>query len=171
MKRKQIIAVALLSLATGMSAQQKADIQQIRKWYNETKNKIANNQKQRAQIPLICTVLENNAYNAQGAYHMKQQFWHNFEDTDTRKGLEMVILNSNQNFYAEYLYHKGKLVFAFFKDYLNEFRFYFKNGVLIKEVKGNKVGEGMFTITSKEVKRKASIYMQQYLSDFGTTND
>ncbi len=171
MKTKSILTIIILLITIGISAQKKADIQQIRKWYGETKNKIANSQKQKTQTPLLCTVFERNAYKNEGAFHLKQEFWHNFEEMNTQQGLEMVILNAKKSFYAEYLYHKGELVFVFFKDYLNEFRFYFKDDVLIKEVKGTKVGEGMFTMTSEEAKRNASIYMEQYLSGFCTPND
>ncbi len=83
----------------------------------------------------------------------------------------MVILTSKDLYYGEYLYHNGECVFAFYKDYLNEFRFYFKNDNLIKEIKGNKTGEGMYVPTVEDVKRNASVYMQQYLSDFCTPND
>ncbi len=155
-------------LAINLQAQKQADIQQIRKWYNTTKKKIEFSKKSKKST-LYCIILEKNAYNTEGASYMKQQFWCNFESTDTRAGLDMVIINADY-YYSEYLYHKGQLVFVFSKDEINEHRFYFKNSQLLKQISGNKVGEGMISPTPKSVLQNAEDYMHQYLSNFCTSN-
>ncbi len=173
-KIKLIVIFLLLSLvAVNIHAQQKADIQQIRKWYNETKKAIAFAQKHQREGALYCDVIEKNVHNASwraiGWYNVKKQMWYNdqidFLD-NPREGLNMVIINVTRDVrkeYSEYLYYEGELVFMYYKDVLNEMRFYFKNGKLIKKIE--KLGNDEETLTERDVQHNSEIYMNQYLSE------
>ncbi len=173
MKAKQIITIIILLLTTGVFAQEKAAIQQIRKWYNETKKEIVFAQEHPKEGILYCDIIEKNVHNASwravGVYHIKKQMWYN-DQTDfldnPRAGLSMVIINLERSIrkeYSEYLYHNGELVFVYYKDNLNELRFYFKSNKLIKKIE--KLGNDEEALTERDVQHNAEIYMNQYLSD------
>ncbi len=179
MKAKQIITIIIVLVTTGVVAQEKADILQIRKWYNETKKEIAFAQEHPREGVLYCDVIEKNVHNASwraiGEYHIKKQIWYNDQPDfleNPRTGLSMVIINLRRSVrkeYSEYLYHNGNLVFVYYKDNLNELHFYFKHNKLIKKIE--ELGNDEAALTEREAQHNAEIYMQQYLSDFCTPND
>ncbi len=173
MKKISILTAVISLLFANLQAQQQSDILNIRKWYNETKKDIAFAQKNQGEGTLYCDVIEKNVHNASwravGQYHIKKQMWYNdqmdFLD-NPREGLNMVIINVTRSVreeYSEYLYHKGKLVFMYYKDALNEMRFYFKNGKLIKKLE--KLGNDEEALTEKDAQRNSEIYMKQYLNE------
>ncbi len=164
MKVKQIVVIVMLLTSMGLSAQENADIQQIRKWYYATKKQMEESKKHTEKTLLLCTVLEKNACHNKGAFYEKQEFWHG-GSSEEEATLKMVI-QKNENWYLEYFYHDNELVFFFLKDDYNEHRFYFKNGELIKKIAGTKVDEGVYLPTVEDIQHKGSFLMRQWMSDF-----
>ncbi len=174
MKKISILLVLISFTFINLKAQQ--DIQQIRKWYYGTKEEISNSKKG-DEYGLYCDILSRNAHGASwrvvGNYSVKTQFWYNENpyfmqsvDEDPRACLDMVIENMESgpnNYYSEYLYHDGQLVFAFYKKNDEEIRFYFKNNKLIKQV-----GEPKnFTIDYETIMYQSEEYMKTFLAISG----
>ncbi len=178
MKRTSILLIIISLAFTSIEAQQKADIQQIRKWYNATKERIAFSKKNKLDGSLYCNLVEENvhgtSWRAVGTYHVKSRFWYNDQPDfldNPRTGLEMVIINGKSavlEYYMEYLFHNGKPVFVFYKAGSDELRYYFKGNKLIKQL--GKCKEDMYMPTASQVQQNAEVFMKQYTSDFGKVN-
>ncbi len=174
MKKTIILSVIISFAFTSINAQQNIDIQQIRKFYNATKERIEFSKKNKLEGNLYCDIIEKNVHGASwravGNFNIKSQFWYNDQPDfldNPRTGLEMVIIDCEYSivqYYKEYLFHNGQLVFVFYKNDKNELRYYFKDNKLIKQL--GEFKEEMYMPTVQEVQNEAEVYMNQYLKDF-----
>ncbi len=180
MKKISILTVIISFLFLNLQAQQQSDIQNIRKWYQTTKQSISFSKKNKSEGSLYCDIFEKNSNGASwpavGNFHIKREFWYSnrpdFLDNPA-EGLEMVIVNGERSavkFYEEFLFHGGQLVFAFYKEGELELRYYFKNKKLIKKL-GDEEYDSMYVLSEEGALELGDIYIKQYLSSFGYENN
>ncbi len=181
MKKVSIFLIIISLFATNIKAQQQSDIQQIRNWYNSTKEKIAFSKKNKYESSLYCDIMERNVHGASwravGNYHSKTQFWYhedpNLSDNECENKLDCLKIiidkteSSVNNYYSEYLYHKGQLVFVFYKKNDEQLRLYFKNKKLIKKL--GKIKE--FAPTVEDMQKQSENYMITFLASFGLSSN
>ncbi len=171
--KKTIILLIITSIAlTSIRAQKDADIKQIRKWYNATKENIKLSKKNRDDAVLYCDILKENVYGASfpvvGTFSLKSEFWYKpYSGDNVRTCLDMVITKSTRSVveaYSEYLFHNGHLVFVYYKSNLTELRYYFKNNNLIKQL--GKCNDDHFCPSANDVRMKAEDYVSRYENCF-----
>ncbi len=177
MKKTSILLIIISLVATSIKAQQNTDIQQIRKWYNTTKEQIEYSKKNKFEGSLYCDVMERNvngaSWRAVGNFYAKTQFWYNDdpslmedEGENHRACLEMIIDKteaSADKYYSEYLYHSGQLVFVFYKQNDETIRLYFKNKKLIKQI--GEIKE--YAPTVEDMQNQGENFMKTFLASFG----
>lgn len=128
------------------NAQNKADIQSIRNIYYKIKEDVSFSVKYKSEGRLYCNKIERNvndmSWRAMGSYHKTTNLWYSYNFSDEHKNfypkLEYVTVSeieSKLHYSVEYLFENEKLIFCYTKSEIGEFRFYFKNEKLIKEIK------------------------------------
>ena len=149
--KTSVLSIVLCLCAFGSVQAQDAQVAKIRKMYAEAKEISAN--KKKAEVPPDETVVTSN-YMAPGAGPVKD-VTHYFYTGDFDEDLGNVYYvpyfitrNSNvgaRNYYEEFLFDKGSLVFYFSKSGNNETRYYFGSGGFFHEViKGEKYMDEVF---------------------------
>ena len=149
---KKIVLSIILCLCALCSVQaQNAQVANIRKMYAEAKEIIAN--KKKAEVPPDETVVTSN-YMAPGAGPIKD-VTHYFYSGEYDENLRNVYYTpyfitrsynvGARDFYEEFLFDKGSLVFYFSKSQNDETRYYFGAGGFFHEViKGEKQMDEVF---------------------------
>ena len=148
--RKIVIMMMLFVLGTGAQAQN-AQVTKIRKMYAEAKEMMAN--KKKAELPLDETVVTSN-YMAPGAGPVKDvtQYYYSGEFDETLGNVYytpyFIIHKYNggaRDYYEEFLFDKGSLVFYFSKCQNDETRYYWgEEGVCHEAVKGERQMDDVF---------------------------
>lgn len=149
--KKIVLMIVMCLCAVGSVQAQNAQVAQIRKLYAEAKERMAN--KKKADLPQDETVVTSN-YMAPGAGPIKD-VTHYFYSGEFDENLGNVyytpyfITRSYNagavNYYEEFLFDKGSLVFYFSKSGNNETRYYFGAGGFFHEVvKGEKYMDEVF---------------------------
>lgn len=149
--KKIVLSIILCLCALGSVQAQNAQVANIRKMYAEAKEIIAN--KKKAEVPPDETVVTSN-YMAPGAGPIKD-VTHYFYSGEYDENLRNVyytpyFITRNYNvgardFYEEFLFDKGSLVFYFSKSQNDETRYYFGAGGFFHEViKGEKQMDEVF---------------------------
>lgn len=150
MKKFLLLMVLCLCALSSVQAQN-AQVAQIRKQYAEAKEIIAN--KKKAEVPPDETVVTSN-YMAPGAGPIKD-VTHYFYSGEYDENLRNVYYTpyfitrsynvGARDFYEEFLFDKGSLVFYFSKSQNDETRYYFGAGGFFHEViKGEKQMDEVF---------------------------
>jgi hypothetical protein len=149
MKRIAMIAALLLMMVSAPAQQDQ--VAQIRKLYAEAKEKMAS--KKKAELPPDETVVTSN-YMAAGAGPIKDVIHYFYSgDFDETLGIdihELYFITRKYNvgareFYEEFLFNEGSLVFYFSKQEANETRYYWgPNGFLHEVVKGERNMDWVF---------------------------
>lgn len=148
--RKIILLMLLLSL-TGTMQAQNAQVANIRKMYAEAKEVMAN--KKKAELPPDETVVTSN-YMAPGAGPIKD-VTHYYYSGEFDENLGNVYYTpyfitrkynvGAREYYEEFLFDKGGLVFYFNKSQNDETRYYWgPNGFFHEVVKGQKMMDEVF---------------------------
>ena len=143
--KKIVLSIILCLCALGSVQAQNAQVANIRKMYAEAKEIIAN--KKKAEVPPDETVVTSN-YMAPGAGPIKD-VTHYFYSGEYDENLRNVYYTpyfitrsynvGARDFYEEFLFDKGSLVFYFSKSQNDETRYYFGAGGFFHEViKGEK---------------------------------
>jgi hypothetical protein len=149
LKRRRLINLLVIAycllVSVGASAQN-TQVAKIRKMYGEAKEVMAN--KQKAELPPDETVVTSN-YMAAGAGPIKDETHYFYSgDFDEDLGAQyytpyFITRKYNvgaRNYYEEYLFDKGSLVFYFCKSQNDETRYYWgTNGFFHQDVKGQKM--------------------------------
>ena len=149
--KKIVLSIILCLCALGSVQAQNAQVANIRKMYAEAKEIIAN--KKKAEIPPDETVVTSN-YMAPGAGPIKD-VTHYFYSGEYDENLRNVYYTpyfitrsynvGARDFYEEFLFDKGSLVFYFSKSQNDETRYYFGAGGFFHEViKGEKQMDEVF---------------------------
>ena len=148
--RKIAAFMLVFLLATGVQAQN-AQVTKIRKLYAEAKEVMAN--KKKAELPLDETTVSSN-YMAPGAGPIKD-VTHYYYSGDFDENLGNVYYTpyfitrkynvGAREYYEEFLFDKGSLVFYFCKSQDDETRYYWGIGGFFHEaVKGQKLMDEVF---------------------------
>ena len=149
--KKIVLSIILCLCALGSVQAQNAQVANIRKMYAEAKEIIAN--KKKAEVPPDETVVTSN-YMAPGAGPIKD-VTHYFYSGEYDENLRNVYYTpyfitrsynvGARDFYEEFLFDKGSLVFYFSKSQNDETRYYFGAGGFFHEViKGEKQMDEVF---------------------------
>ena len=149
--KKIVLSIILCLCALGSVQAQNAQVANIRKMYAEAKEIIANEKK--AEVPPDETVVTSN-YMAPGAGPIKD-VTHYFYSGEYDENLRNVYYTpyfitrsynvGARDFYEEFLFDKGSLVFYFSKSQNDETRYYFGAGGFFHEViKGEKQMDEVF---------------------------
>ena len=149
--KRFVIMMVLCLCALGSVQAQNAQVANIRKMYAEAKEIIAN--KKKAEVPPDETVVTSN-YMAPGAGPIKD-VTHYFYSGEYDENLRNVYYTpyfitrsynvGARDFYEEFLFDKGSLVFYFSKSQNDETRYYFGAGGFFHEVvKGEKQMDEVF---------------------------
>lgn len=149
--KKIVLSIILCLCALGSVQAQNAQVANIRKMYAEAKEIIAN--KKKAEVPPDETVVTSN-YMAPGAGPIKD-VTHYFYSGEYDENLRNVYYTpyfitrsynvGARDFYEEFLFDKGSLVFYFSKSQNDETRYYFGAGGFFYEViKGEKQMDEVF---------------------------
>lgn len=149
--KKIVLSIIVCLCALGSVQAQNAQVANIRKMYAEAKEIIAN--KKKAEVPPDETVVTSN-YMAPGAGPIKD-VTHYFYSGEYDENLRNVYYTpyfitrsynvGARDFYEEFLFDKGSLVFYFSKSQNDETRFYFGAGGFFHEViKGEKQMDEVF---------------------------
>ncbi len=149
--KKIVLSIILCLCALGSVQAQNAQVANIRKMYAEAKEIIAN--KKKAEVPPDETVVTSN-YMAPGAGPIKD-VTHYFYSGEYDENLRNVYYTpyfitrsynvGARDFYEEFLFDKGSLVFYFSKSQNDETRYYFGAGGFFHEViKGEKQMDEIF---------------------------
>ena len=149
--KKIVLSIILCLCALGSVQAQNAQVANIRKMYAEAKAIIAN--KKKAEVPPDETVVTSN-YMAPGAGPIKD-VTHYFYSGEYDENLRNVYYTpyfitrsynvGARDFYEEFLFDKGSLVFYFSKSQNDETRYYFGAGGFFHEViKGEKQMDEVF---------------------------
>ena len=149
--KKIVLSIILCLCALGSVQAQNAQVANIRKMYAEAKEIIAN--KKKAEVPPDETVVTSN-YMAPGAGPIKD-VTHYFYSGEYDENLRNVYYTpyfitrsynvGARDFYEEFLFDKGSLVFYFSKSQNDETRYYFGPGGFFHEVvKGEKQMDEVF---------------------------
>lgn len=151
--KKIVLSIILCLCALGSVQAQNAQVANIRKMYAEAKEIIAN--KKKAEVPPDETVVTSN-YMAPGAGPIKD-VTHYFYSGEYDENLRNVYYTpyfitrsynvGARDFYEEFLFDKGSLVFYFSKSQNDETRYYFGAGGFFHEViKGEKQMDEVFAL-------------------------
>ena len=149
--KKIVLSIILCLCALGSVQAQNAQVANIRKMYAEAKEIIAN--KKKAEVPPDETVVTSN-YMAPGAGPIKD-VTHYFYSGEYDENLRNVYYTpyfitrsynvGARDFYEEFLFDKGSLVFYFSKSQNDETRYYYGGGGFFHEViKGEKQMDEVF---------------------------
>jgi hypothetical protein len=149
--KKIVLSIILCLCALGSVQAQNAQVANIRKMYAEAKEIIAN--KKKAEVPPDETVVTSN-YMAPGAGPIKD-VTHYFYSGEYDENLRNVYYTpyfitrsynvGARDYYEEFLFDKGSLVFYFSKSQNDETRYYFGAGGFFHEViKGEKQMDEVF---------------------------
>jgi len=149
--KKIVLSIIVCLCALGSVQAQNAQVANIRKMYAEAKEIIAN--KKKAEVPPDETVVTSN-YMAPGAGPIKD-VTHYFYSGEYDENLRNVYYTpyfitrsynvGARDFYEEFLFDKGSLVFYFSKSQNDETRYYFGAGGFFHEViKGEKQMDEVF---------------------------
>ncbi len=149
--KKIVLSIILCLCALGSVQAQNAQVANIRKMYAEAKEIIAD--KKKAEVPPDETVVTSN-YMAPGAGPIKD-VTHYFYSGEYDENLRNVYYTpyfitrsynvGARDFYEEFLFDKGSLVFYFSKSQNDETRYYFGAGGFFHEViKGEKQMDEVF---------------------------
>ncbi len=149
--KKIVLSIILCLCALGSVQAQNAQVANIRKMYAEAKEIIAN--KKKAEVPPDETVVTSN-YMAPGAGPIKD-VTHYFYSGEYDENLRNVYYTpyfitrsynvGARDYYEEFLFDKGSLVFYFSKSQNDETRYYFGAGGFFHEViKGEKQMDEIF---------------------------
>ena len=149
--KKIVLSIILCLCALGSVQAQNAQVANIRKMYAEAKEIMAN--KKKAEVPPDETVVTSN-YMAPGAGPIKD-VTHYFYSGEYDENLRNVYYTpyfitrsynvGARDFYEEFLFDKGSLVFYFSKSQNDETRYYFGAGGFFHEViKGEKQMDEVF---------------------------
>lgn len=149
--KKIVLSIILCLCALGSVQAQNAQVANIRKMYAEAKEIIAN--KKKAEVPPDETVVTSN-YMAPGVGPIKD-VTHYFYSGEYDENLRNVYYTpyfitrsynvGARDFYEEFLFDKGSLVFYFSKSQNDETRYYFGAGGFFHEViKGEKQMDEVF---------------------------
>lgn len=148
---RKIALFILLFVLTGIVQAQNAQVAKIRKMYAEAKEVMAN--KKKAEVPLDETVVTSN-YMAPGAGPIKD-VTHYFYTGEFDENLGNVYYTpyfmtrkynvGAREYYEEFLYDKGSLVFYFCKSQNDETRYYWGvGGFFHEDIKGQKMMDEVF---------------------------
>ena len=148
---RKIALFILLFVLTGIVQAQNAQVAKIRKMYAEAKEVISN--KKKAEVPLDETVVTSN-YMAPGAGPIKD-VTHYFYTGEFDENLGNVYYTpyfmtrkynvGAREYYEEFLYDKGSLVFYFCKSQNDETRYYWGvGGFFHDDIKGQKMMDEVF---------------------------
>lgn len=148
---RKIALFILLFVLTGIVQAQNAQVAKIRKMYAEAKEVISN--KKKAEVPLDETVVTSN-YMAPGAGPIKD-VTHYFYTGEFDENLGNVYYTpyfmtrkynvGAREYYEEFLYDKGSLVFYFCKSQNDETRYYWGvGGFFHEDIKGQKMMDEVF---------------------------
>ena len=149
--KKIVLSIILCLCALGSVQAQNAQVANIRKMYAEAKEIITD--KKKAEVPPDETVVTSN-YMAPGAGPIKD-VTHYFYSGEYDENLRNVYYTpyfitrsynvGARDFYEEFLFDKGSLVFYFSKSQNDETRYYFGAGGFFHEViKGEKQMDEVF---------------------------
>lgn len=149
--KKIVLSIILCLCALGSVQAQNAQVANIRKMYAEAKEIIAN--KKKAEVPPDETVVTSN-YMAPGTGPIKD-VTHYFYSGEYDENLRNVYYTpyfitrsynvGARDYYEEFLFDKGSLVFYFSKSQNDETRYYFGAGGFFHEViKGEKQMDEVF---------------------------
>lgn len=149
--KKIVLSIIVCLCALGSVQAQNAQVANIRKMYAEAKEIIAD--KKKAEVPPDETVVTSN-YMAPGAGPIKD-VTHYFYSGEYDENLRNVYYTpyfitrsynvGARDFYEEFLFDKGSLVFYFSKSQNDETRYYFGAGGFFHEViKGEKQMDEVF---------------------------
>lgn len=149
--KKIVLSIILCLCALGSVQAQNAQVANIRKMYAEAKEIIAN--KKKSEVPPDETVVTSN-YMAPGAGPIKD-VTHYFYSGEYDENLRNVYYTpyfitrsynvGARDYYEEFLFDKGSLVFYFSKSQNDETRYYFGAGGFFHEViKGEKQMDEVF---------------------------
>ena len=150
-KMKKLLLSAVLLMMAMMVQAQNAQLSDIRKKYAETKEMMAN--KKKADLPPDETVVTSN-YMAPGAGPIKD-VTHYYYSGEFDENLGNVCYTpyfitrkynvGAREYYEEFLYDKGNLVFYFCKSQNDETRYYWgTNGFFHEMIKGQKQMDEVF---------------------------
>ena len=149
--KKIVLSIILCLCALGSVQAQNAQVANIRKMYAEAKEIIAN--KKKAEVPPDETVVTSN-YMAPGAGPIKDvtHYFYSGEYDENLRNVYYIpyFITRSYNvgardFYEEFLFDKGSLVFYFSKSQNDETRYYFGAGGFFHEVvKGEKQMDEVF---------------------------
>ena len=150
MKKFLLLMVLCLCALSSVQAQN-AQVAQIRKQYAEAKEIIAN--KKKAEVPADETVVTSN-YMAPGAGPIKD-VTHYYYSGEFDEDLGNVYYTpyfmtrsynvGARNYYEEFLFNKGSLVFYFCKSQNDETRYYWgAGGFFHEDIKGQKQMDEVF---------------------------
>ena len=148
---RKIVLFILLFVLAGTVQAQNAQVSKIRKMYADAKEVMAN--KKKAEVPLDETVVTSN-YMAPGAGPVKD-VTHYFYSGEFDENLGNVYYTpyfmtrkynvGAREYYEEFLYDKGSLVFYFCKSQNDETRYYWgAGGFFHEDVKGQKMMDEVF---------------------------
>lgn len=148
---KKIALLVLLFVLAGAVHAQNAQVANIRKMYAEAKEVIAN--KKKAELPPDETVITSN-YMAPGAGAIKD-VTHYYYSGEFDENLGNVYYTpyfitrkynvGAREYYEEFLFNKGDLVFYFNKSVNDETRYYWgPNGFFHEAIKGQKMMDEVF---------------------------
>ena len=149
--RNLFILLTLLLVLTGTIQAQNAHVANIRKKYAEAKEVMAN--KKKAELPLDETVVTSN-YMSPGAGPVKD-VTHYYYSGEFDENLGNVYYTpyfitrkynvGAREYYEEFLFDKGDLVFYFNKSQNDETRYYWgPNGFFHEVIKGQKMMDEVF---------------------------
>lgn len=149
--KKIVLSMILCLCALGSAQAQNAQVANIRKMYTEAKERMAN--KKKSELPQDETVVTSN-YMAPGAGPVKD-VTHYFYSGEFDENLGNVYYTpyfitrsynvGARDYYEEFLFDKGSLVFYFCKSQNDETRYYFGSGGFFHEViKGQKQMDEVF---------------------------
>lgn len=149
--KKIVLSIILCLCALGSVQAQNAQVANIRKMYAEAKEIIAN--KKKAEVPPDETVVTSN-YMAPGAGPIKDvtHYFYSGEYDENLRNMYytpyFITRSYNvgaRDYYEEFLFDKGSLVFYFSKSQNDETRYYFGAGGFFHEViKGEKQMDEVF---------------------------
>ena len=149
MKRIAMMAALLLLLVSAPAQQDQ--VAQVRKLYAEAKERMAS--KKKAELPPDETVVTSN-YMAAGAGPIKDVIHYfysgDFDETLGADYHKLYFITRKYNvgareYYEEFLFNEGSLVFYFNKQEANETRYYWgRDGFLHEVVKGEPVMDWVF---------------------------
>ena len=169
---------ALLLITQYQAFPQESEIQAIRKIYSETQNWI-----KECTTPENCSLYKNalvineigSEWRAVGNFSKTISFWYtddaaNCDDCglEGRNVLRKIIVeevSGIREYYYEYLYFEGELIFHYMKDPEQEYRYYFFDEFLIRYMEDQEITDDTSqseSIVKSEGKRLMELFLRSF---------